>query len=80
MNVPYDALFQNCIIGSTPPNRKVARASDKQSFNRHLLIHWLNQIQNNFTELPHNTLYQNYTNGSARLNKIPAGTPDKKYL
>ena len=30
MNVPHDALFQNCTYDSTPPNMRVARAPDKK--------------------------------------------------
>ena len=51
MNVPHDALFQNCINGSTPLNRRVARAPDKKypltAFPPEPQI----QIQNNFTGL-----------------------------
>ena len=38
MNVPHNALFQNCINGSAPLNRRIARAPDKKSFKRHLLL------------------------------------------
>ena len=40
MNVPHNALFQKCINGSAPPNRRTARAPDMKSFNWHLLNHW----------------------------------------
>ena len=41
MNVPNNALFQNCINGFAPPNRGTARAPDKNYFTRHLLLnHW----------------------------------------
>ena len=40
VTVPHDALFQNCINGSTPLNRRAARAPDK----RHLLNHRLKSI------------------------------------
>ena len=49
MNVPHDALFQNCINGSAPPNRRAARAPDKKYFKRH--PEPPAQIQNNFLEL-----------------------------
>ena len=35
MYVPHDAFFQNCINGSTPPNRRTTRAQDKY-FKQHL--------------------------------------------
>ena len=79
MNVPHDALFQNCINGSTPLNR---RAQDKKYFKT---SEPMVQIQNNFTEMfltipstkiAHNTLYQNCSNGSALLNKRAARAPD----
>ena len=47
MNVPFDALFQNCINGSTPMNKRELQI-------RNLLNHisWTTgPIQNNFTEL-----------------------------
>ena len=44
MNVPHDALFQNCINGSAPLNRS-ARVLYKKSPEP------LAQIQNNFTEI-----------------------------
>ena len=50
MNVSHDALFQNCINGSTPPNRRAARALDKKSFKQHWPPEPQAQIQNNFTE------------------------------
>ena len=77
MNVPHDDLFQNCINGSTPPNRRATRAPDKKSFKRHLLNHWpkFKIISQKCT-----SLYQNCTNGYAPLNKKTARTPDKKYL
>ena len=49
MNVPYDALFQNCINGYAPPNRRATRAPDKKSFKQP--PDPLAQIQNNFTEI-----------------------------
>ena len=34
-------LFQNCINGSAPPNRRTTRAPDKKYFKQHLLLnHW----------------------------------------
>ena len=61
MNVPHDALFQKCINGSAPSDRRVARAPDKKSFKQHFLLnHWSNSnIFRRF--VPHNTLYQNCT-------------------
>ena len=35
-----NALFQSCINGSSPLNRRAARAPDKKSFKQHLLNHW----------------------------------------
>ena len=49
MNVSYDALFQNCINGSDPPNRRAARSLDR--FLQTKTPEQLAQIQNNFTEL-----------------------------
>ena len=37
MNVPHDALFQKCINGFAPPNRRAALAPDKKSFEQHVL-------------------------------------------
>ena len=52
MHVPRDALFQNCINASAPPNRKAVRSPDKKSFKQHASAPVpLTQIQNNFTEL-----------------------------
>ena len=34
MNVSHDALFQNCINDSAPPNRRATRAPDNKSFIR----------------------------------------------
>ena len=79
MNVRHDALFQNCINGSPPPNWRAARAPDKKFFNQLLLNHFpkfkiISQI------VPLDTLYQNCTNGHAPLNKRAARAQDKKYL
>ena len=76
MNLPHDALFQNCINGSTPLNRRAATAPDKKSFKQHLLNHWpkFKIISQNCS---YNTLYQNCTNGSAPLNKRAARALDK---
>ena len=38
----YDALIQNCLNGSTLPNRRAAKAPVKKSFKQHLLTHWHN--------------------------------------
>ena len=40
MNVSHDALFQNCVNGSSPLKLRAARAPDMKSFKRHLLNHW----------------------------------------
>ena len=50
MNVPYDALFLNCVNGSAPPNSGAARAPEKIFF-KMISPEPLVQIQNNFTEL-----------------------------
>ena len=72
-------LFQNCINGSAPPNRRAARATDKKSFKRHLLLnHWPKFKMHRI--VLHNILYQNCTNGNTLLNKRAARAPDKKYL
>ena len=50
MNVLLNALYQNCINGSAPLNRRAARALDKKSFKQpvpELLV----QIQDKFTQL-----------------------------
>ena len=68
MNVPHNALFQNCINGSAPRNRRTVRAPDKKS---------LNDISSRSTDpnsiyfhgiVPHDALSQNFTNGSTQLN------------
>ena len=38
MNVPHDAIFQNCINGFAPLNRRVTRVQDQKSLKRHLLL------------------------------------------
>ena len=60
MSVSHDALFQNCINGSTPPNSRADKAQDTTYPHEPLA-----QIQNNFTQL----YLINCTNGSALLNK-----------
>ena len=40
MNIPHDAILQNCINGSAAPNRRTAKAPDKKSFKRYHLNHW----------------------------------------
>ena len=78
MNVPCDTLFQNC---SAPLNRRVARAPDKKSFKRHLLLnHWSNfkiisQNCSSWYPLPK---YCKHV--FAPLNKMAAKAPDRKYL
>ena len=39
MNVPPDAIFQNCINGFALPNRRTTRVPDNKYFKQHL-IHW----------------------------------------
>ena len=49
--VPHDALFQNCINGCAPLNKKATRAPDKASFETPPPPKPLTKIQNNFKEL-----------------------------
>ena len=51
MNVSHDTLFQNCINGSAPQNRRAARAPDKKYLQMTSPPESLVQIKNNFTEL-----------------------------
>ena len=76
MSVSLNTLFQNCIIGFAPLNRRVARAPDKKFLKRLSSPEPLTQVQNNFTEL---FLLIPY-NGYALLNKKAARAPDKKYI
>ena len=56
-NVPLDALFQNCINGSAPLNRRAARAQDMKSFKQHLLLNHRPKFEINLQNFPHNALY-----------------------
>ena len=67
MNIPHDAIFQNCINGSAAPNRRTAKAPYKKSFKRHLLNHRPVIQKKNHRIIPHDALYQNFTNGSSPL-------------
>ena len=51
-NVPYSALYHNCIIlRFAPPNKGAAKALEKKYLQKTSLPEPLVQIQNNFTEM-----------------------------
>ena len=68
MNVPYDALFQNCTNGSAPPNRMTS------------LPEPLIQIQNNFTEMFLMMPFTKIAKWGCSVEKGVSRDIDKKYL
>ena len=75
MNVPHDALFQNCINGSAPPNRRAARAPSKNLLND--ISSWTTDPNSKLFHriVPLDVLYQHCTNGWAPLSK---GLPERQ--